>query len=122
MTKQEMFDKIISTCAEVCKVTEDDIKNGCRREDVVTARTITIFWCDAAGFSVESLLRLTNSNNANSINSIKARVEPLWKDCFAFHVYVKEVGERLYAYAKSIGEEFDMYAPLKRLRKATGKY
>lgn len=122
MTKKEIFDKITEICAEVCSVSVEDILNGCRKEDVVTARTLVIFWCDAAGFSVESLVHLTDSNNANSINSVKSRIETMWIERFAFHMLVKEVGDRLLKFAHSIDEEFDVYLPLRRISKATGKY
>lgn len=37
MTKREIFDRIILTCAEVCDVKVDDIKSGKRKADVSTA-------------------------------------------------------------------------------------
>lgn len=122
MTKREIYNKILETTAVVCGVEVDDIQNGCRKEDVVTARTIVVFWSVAAGFSVESLLRCTDCNNANSINSIKQRQEEFWKERYAYHMLVKEVGCRLLEYARSIGEDFDMWLPLDRMAKATGKY
>lgn len=122
MTKQEIFDKIAETCAKVCNVDVRDIINGCRKEDVCTARELCVFWCDAAGFSVESLVTCTDSNNANSINSVKARIESKWVERFAFHMLAAEIGRRLLAYAHDIGEDFDMYLPLKRMSKRTGKY
>ena len=122
MTKREIYNKILETTAVVCGVEVDDIQNGCRKEDVVTARTIVVFWSVAAGFSVESLLRCTDCNNANSINSIKQRQEDFWKERYAYHMLVKEVGVRLLEYARNIGEDFDMWLPLDRMAKATGKY
>ena len=122
MTKKEIFDKIAETCADVCNVKVSDIISGSRKEDVVTARTLLIFWADAAGFSVESLVICTETNNANSINSVKARVEDYWTDRFAFHVLLKEVGKRLLDYAHSIGEDFDVQKPINKLRRITGKY
>lgn len=122
MTKQEIFDKILDTCADVCNVDKADIINACRKEDVCTARAILVFWCDAAGFSVESLVKCCECNNANSINAVRARIEPMWKDKFAFHILVAEVGKRLLEYAISIGEEFDVLRPIRRIERATGKY
>lgn len=122
MTKQEIFDKIIDTCAEVCSVAKEDIINACRKEDVCTARAILVFWCEAAGFSVESLMKCCDCNSANSINSVHSRIEQMWVERFAFHMLVAEVGKRLLDYAHSIGEDFDMYQPLRRISKATNKY
>lgn len=51
MTKLELFNKILSTTAEVCNVKAEDIMNGCRKEDVCGARSIVVFWCNAAGFT-----------------------------------------------------------------------
>lgn len=122
MTKQEIFDKILETCADVCSVNKQDIINACRKEDVCTARAILVFWCDAAGFSVESLVKCCECNNANSINSVRSRIESMWKERFAFHLLVKEVGKRLLDYAHSIDEDFDIDLPLKHISKTTGKY
>ena len=122
MTKQEIFNKILETCADVCSVNKADIINACRKEDVCTARAILVFWCDAAGFSVESLVKCCECNNANSINAVRARIEPMWKEKFAFHLLVAEVGKRLLEYAISIGEEFDVLRPIRRIERATGKY
>lgn len=122
MTKQEIFDKIIDTCAEVCSVNKEDIINACRREDVCTARAILVFWCDAAGFTVESLAKCCDCNSANSINSVRSRIEQMWVERFAFHILVEEVGKRLLDYAHSIGIDFDMWKPLRRISKATEKY
>lgn len=122
MTKREIFIKIAEICAIVCDVDIDELLNGCRKEDVVIARVIMIFWCDSAGFSVESLLSQMDKNNANSINSIKARTEELWSEKFAFHMLVAEVGHRLRNYAQSIGEDFDVMKPLRHMSKVTGKY
>lgn len=63
MTKQEIFDKILETCADVCSVDKADIINACRKEDVCTARAILVFWCEEAGFSVESLVKCCECNN-----------------------------------------------------------
>lgn len=122
MTKQEIFDKILETCADVCNVDKSDIINACRKEDVCTARAILVFWCEAAGFSVESLVKCCECNNANSINSVRSRIESMWKERFAFHLLVKEVGKRLLDYAHSINEDFDIDLPLKHISKTTGKY
>ena len=122
MTKLEIFNKILSTCAEVCEVSKDDIVNGCRKADVSTARALLVLWTDAAGFTTESMVKLCKCNNANSINAVRARIEPMWIEQFAFHLLAYDVGRRLLAFAHSIGENFDLYKPLKRLSKATGKY
>ena len=122
MTKVEIFKKILETCAEVCDVSSEDIMSGVRAENVVVARTICVFWCMSAGFSVESMLKCTDRTNANSINSITARVEDLWVNKFAFHILMKEVGKRLLDYAHSIGEDFDIVKPLNTIAKATDKY
>lgn len=122
MTKQEIFDKIVAISAEVCNVAKEDIVNGCRKEDVVTARSISIFWCLAAGFSVESLLTCAELNSHNSIDSIKARFEEYWVERFAYHMLIKEVGKRLHEYAHSIDEDFDLQKPIARMSKRTGKY
>lgn len=122
MTKQEIFDKILETCAEVCNVSKEEIINACRKEDVCTARAILVFWCDAAGFSVESLVKCCECNNVNSINSVRSRIETMWIEKFAFHLLVKEVGDRLYRFAQSIGEEFDVWLPIRKMSRHTGKY
>lgn len=122
MTKKEIFDKILRTTADVCNVSSDDIIDGSRKEDVVTARTICVFWCSAAGFSVESLVQCTEVNNAYSINAVKARIEEYWVDRFAFHILIKEVGRRLQNFARSIGEDFDVMKPVNHLSRVTGKY
>ena len=122
MTKQEIFDKIVETCAEVCNVSVDDIINACRKEDVCTARALLVFWCDSAGFSVESLVKCCECNSANSINAVRSRIEQMWVERFAFHMLCKEVGKRLLDYAHSIGEDFDVSLPLRRIAKRTGKY
>ena len=122
MTKREIFNKILTETADVCDVSTVDIINAVRKEDVVIARAILVFWCDAAGFSVESLLKCCDCNNANSINAIKAKQEDFWINRFAYHMLVKEVGSRLYQYAQSIGEDFDMWKPLDHIAKITGKY
>ena len=122
MTKQEIFDKIIDTCAEVCNVSRDDIINARRHEDVCTARALLVFWCDAAGFTVESMVKLCDCNNANSINSVRSRIEQMWVERFAFHMLAAEIGRRLLDYAHSVGEDFDMYRPLRKIARSTGKY
>lgn len=122
MTKKEIFDKIVEISADVCSVGIDEIMNGCRKEDVVTARAISVFWLDAAGFSVESLLTCAELNNANSINSIKAKQEEFWVSRFAYHMLVAETGKRLLDYAHSIGEDFDIWKPIRHMSKITGKY
>ena len=122
MTKQEIFDKIVAISAEVCNVSVDDIMNQCRKEDVVTARSIAIFWCHAAGFSVESLLECAGLQNHHSIDSIKAKFEEYWTERFAYHMLVKEVGKRLHEFANSIGEDFDVQKPIRRMSEITGKY
>lgn len=122
MTIQEIFDKIVEIAADVCNVSVDDIMNGCRKEDVVTARSIATFWCDAAGFSVEALLACADLQNHNSIDSIKAKFEEYWVERFAYHMLVKEVGKRLLEYAHAIGEDFDVNKPIRRMGQITGKY
>ena len=122
MTKQEIYNKILDITAEVCNVSATDIKDGSRRYDVVIARSICIFWADNAGFSVESLLACTDREHHNSIHSIKAKIEEYWTELFAYHMLVTEVGKRLLDYANSIGEDFDMYKPIRRIAYITGKY
>lgn len=122
MTKKEIFNHIIETCAHVCNVEVSEIINACRKEDVCTARAILVFWCDAAGFTSESLAKLCECNNAQSINAVRQRIETLWVERYAFHLLVFDVGARLHEIALNNGCDFDMYVPLKRIAKATGKY
>lgn len=122
MTKLEFFNKILETSAEVCNVSKEDIMNGCRREDVCGARSIVVFWCNAAGFSCSSLLTCVGRSGSNSIKCIQNNIEEYWKTRFAYHIFVKEVGQRLLNYAASIGEAFDIEKPLKHMSKLTNKY
>lgn len=122
MTKLEFFNKILETTAEVCNVQAKDIMNGCRKEDVCGARSIVVFWCNAAGFTCQSLLTCTGRTGANSIKTITNNIEEYWKTRFAYHIFVKEVGKRLLSYAQSIGEDFDIEKPLKHMSKLTSKY
>lgn len=122
MTKQEIYDKILTITAEVCNVSEGDIRTGSRRHDVVIARSICIFWAGNAGFCVECLLACSDKENHNSVDSIKAKIEEYWIEHFAYHMLVTEVGKRLLEYANSIGEDFDMYKPIRRIAYITGKY
>ena len=122
MTKIEFFNKILETTADVCNVSAGDILDGCRKEDVCVARSIVVFWCNAAGFTCQSLLSCTGKRKSNSIKSIQSQIEYNWSNRFAYHILLQDVGTRLLQYAKSIGECFDVNKPLKYLRKATGKY
>lgn len=122
MTKKEFFNKILETTAEVCSVSKEEIMNGCRKEDVCGARSIVVFWCTAAGFTCQSLLTCIGRTGANSIKSISEQIEYNWKNRFAYHIFLKEVGQRLLNYSSSIGEPFDLEKPLKHMSKLTGKY
>lgn len=108
--------------AEVCLVTEAEILNGCKKEDVVTARSVAVFWLTAAGFSVESIKGCTEVDSSGQINNIKSRIEDYWKNRWAYHMIVKEVGRRLLNIAHSVGEDFDMEIPLNHMRRVSGKY
>lgn len=121
MDKKEIFNKIAEITADVCNVTVDDIMGRVKKEDVSIARSLLIFWANESGFSVESLVICTGSNYANSINSVKARIEEYWRDKWAYHILAKEIGTRLLDYAHSIGEDFDLEKPLKRMRNITGR-
>lgn len=122
MNKKEIFDKILEVTADVCDVSAEEILDGTRKEDVVTARSITVFWLTAAGFSVESIKGCTDVVNSGQINAIKSRIEDYWVNRFAYHMLVKEVGRRLLDIAHSVGEDFDMDIPIDHIRKVTGKY
>lgn len=121
MTKKEIFDKIVETSAEVCGVATEDIMNQCRKFDAVTARSIATFWCIAAGFSVESLMKCADLQNHNSIDSIKLKIEEYWVERFAYHMLVREVGTRLLKVAHLIGEDFDAWKPINHIQINTGK-
>lgn len=122
MTKMELFNKVLETTAEVCNVSVEDIMNGCRREDVCGARSIVVFWCDAAGFTCQSVLSCIGKRGSNSIKSIEQQIIYNWTNRFAYHLFIKEVGDRLLEYANSINEQFDTEKPLKHMSKVTGKY
>lgn len=122
MTKKEFFNKILETAAEVCNVSKDEIMNGCRKEDVCGARSIVVFWCNAAGFTCQSLLTCMGRSGANSMKSIEQQITYNWINRFAYHIFLKEVGKQLLNYASSIGEPFDIEKPLKHMSKLTGKY
>lgn len=121
MTKVEIFNKIAEICAAVCNVSVEDIMSGSRTEDVVTARSLMVFWCDAAGFSVDSILVYSEKSNHNSIDNVKGHIEEYWRDRFAYHMLAKEIGKRLLEYAHEIGEDFDMWRPINRMKKLTGR-
>lgn len=122
MTKQEIFNKIAEVCAEVCAVQVEDISNGCKKKDVITARMLCIFWANAAGFEVESLLTCAEINSPNTVNVILQRQEYYWADKWAYRMLVKEVGTRLLDFAHSIGEDFDMMRPVLKLEKNARRY
>lgn len=122
MDKRQIFNRIIEVTAQVCDVTTDEILDGTRKEDVVTARSITIFWLTAAGFSVESIKGCTDISSSSQVNNISSRIEDYWVNRFAYHMLVKEVGRRLLDIAHSVGEDFDMDIPINHMRRITGKY
>lgn len=122
MDKKTISDSIIKVTAEVCFVTPEEILNGCKKEDVVTARSIAVFWLTAAGFSVESIKGCADVDSSGQINAIKARIEDYWVNRFAYHMLVKEAGRRLLDIAHAVGEDFDMDIPINHIRKVTGKY
>lgn len=122
MTKLELFNTILETTAEVCNVPALDIMNGCKKEDVCVARSIVVFWCNAAGLACQSLLTCIGKTGINSIKSIESQIDYNWVHRFAYHIFLVEVGKRLLEYAHSIGEDFDIEIPIGRLSKHTGKY
>lgn len=122
MTKNEIYEKILAIAALVCCVDPEDIRSGSRKFDVVTARSIAVFWLNAAGFSVESLLACSGKEGHNTFDSIKDKIEEYWTDRFAYHMLTIEVGRRLLDFAHSIGEDFDMWKPINRIAEITGKY
>lgn len=121
MTKQEIFDKIVSVSSEVCNVSVDDIMKQCRKADVVTARSIATFWCLSSRLTVQDMMSCIGLKNHNSIDSIRAKFEDRWTDDYYYHMLILEVGIRLLNFAKEIGEEFDLWSPIEHLQKITGK-
>lgn len=120
MTKQEIFTHIIDTCARVCGVSNEEIMNGRKNDSVVIARSIAVFWLNAAGFSVADIMRCTGRKNHESIDSIKNKIEAYWSQIWDYHVFVEAVGSGLHDIGQSCGISFDMWKPIRRIQAITG--
>lgn len=115
MTKKEVFDTIVRTTADVCSVSPDDIKGSCKRESVVAARAIVVFWLDKAGYRTDDIMDLAGRENPEPVNKIKRRIEEYWKE-WLFRTLTLEVGTRLEKIAQEIDNDFDLNIPLNRMR------
>lgn len=119
MTKREIFDKVIETTSDVCNVPITDIMERRRTDDAVIARTIALFWLTAANMSTREIMKFTNTNNHQSIDAMRAAIEPNWK-MWDYHILVEEVGRRLADYGVTQGIMFDYWRPIRRIQNATG--
>lgn len=122
MDKKEIFALVMETTADVCEVTQEEMVGGSRREDVVLARSISVFWLIEAGFSVECIRKCAGIKSASHINAIKSKIEWMWTNIYAYHLLLKEVGFRLKLVAEEHGEEFNFDRPINHIRKTTGMY
>ena len=121
MNKEMLFKHIIRIAAEVCYVTEELIMGTNRSESVVIARSVVVFYCTATGMTVSDILSLIDRKNSYFVNSIKARIERLWNDCYSFHLWIKEAGERIAAVMQETGDDFDYMSHIRHLQKITNK-
>lgn len=121
MTKQEIFTHIIDTCARVCNVPKEDIIGSRRNDSIVIARSIAVFWLDAAGFSVDDIMRCTGRKNHECVDTIKKSIEGRWVKIWDYHVFVKEVGDSLHDIGQSYGIDFDIWKPIRRIQAITGR-
>lgn len=120
MNKREIFDKICEVTSEVCYVGTVDIINGCKERDCVMARSVVVFWCNAAGFSASEIAKLANVRNVTQVNNIIAKIEEYWSDIYLYRMIVKEVGKILSNFAKTINSDFDFNKPISHIQKITG--
>lgn len=122
MNKLNLFEQIVQICSEVCSVEASSVMGTNRSESVVMARSIVVFYCTAFGMPVTDILSLTGRTHPNSVNSIKAKMERLWCERYSYHIWIREVGERLTKVLADNGEEFDYNPHIYHIQKVTNKF
>lgn len=120
MDKRAVYERILKVTAEVCDVDVEEMTDGTRREVVVEARSVCIFWLTAVGCSMEGIKGCTGMKSSGWIGAIKARQERMWREKPLYRMMVREVGRRLKDKSEELGMEIDIEAPVEHMRRRTG--
>ena len=68
MDKKQIFDFIVDNTAQVCRVSADDIRSGCRRADVVDARCIAFCYAtEKGGFTPRDIATILGKDDPKAI-------------------------------------------------------
>ena len=68
MDKKQIFDFIVNNTAQVCGVSADAIKSGCRKADVVDARCIAFCYAtEKGGFTPRDIATILGKDDPKAI-------------------------------------------------------
>lgn len=93
--KTELLNEILGIVSEVCEVSKEDILSHCKREDVVDARCIFVYYCRQYGFKSQVLADFLNRKRRCVIDSYIRNYPYFSKQSFMFRVYSRQVSEKL---------------------------
>ena len=77
--KSEILNDILKVVSSVCEIPAEDILSKCKRNDVVDARCIFVYYCNKFGFKAAEVARFMNRQRICFFN-----------DCLRNHQIFKE--------------------------------
>lgn len=93
--KTELLNGILDVVSEVCEVSREDILSHCKREDVVDARCIFVYYCKEYGFKSTVLAEFLNRRRRCVIDSYIRNYPYFSRQSYMFRLCSAQVSEKL---------------------------
>ena len=87
--------KILSVVEEVCEISGDEIRSHVKRQDIVDARVIFVFYCSKYGFPAATIANFIRRKRICSIRDMLANHKYFSAQSASFRLMSAEVGKKL---------------------------
>ena len=93
--KSEILNDILVVVSSVCEIPADEILSKCKRNDVVDARCIFVYYCNKFGFKASEVTRFLNRKRLCFFNDCLRNFESFSQQSLSFRLLCHDVNRML---------------------------
>lgn len=103
--KDRIIEEVLKTVSEVTRVKTEDIISECKRNEVLEARQLFVWYCKVNGGCVVDILRFINRKHANCITEIISKYHSNYARYTMFRMMADKISRVLPPRLKKLEEE-----------------
>lgn len=93
--KTELLNEVLGIVSEVCEVSREDILSHCKKEEVLSARCLFVYYCKEYGVTNQALVEFLHRKRGCVIDAYMQSYKYFYKQSYMFRLCSAKVSDIL---------------------------